>query len=52
MNKGQLERENSQLKAEIRRLRKVIEQLGDLNKEAFNRLHQAEGRLNQIYAER
>ena len=51
MTKSALESENRRLKEEIQSLRKKIAQLGDLNKQAFKRQHDAEGRLNQLYAE-
>ena len=52
MTKAELEHENRRLREEVQRLKKQVIQLGDLNKQAFKRQHEAEGRLNQIYAER
>ena len=52
MTKAELEHENKRLREEVQRLKKQVIQLADLNKQAFKRQHEAEGRLNQLYAER
>ena len=51
MTKNQMQSEITRLREENRILKKRIEQLSDLNKVAFKRQHEAEGRLNLLYSE-
>lgn len=52
MNKAQLEAELSRLRDENSDLRRIIKQLEKLNQQAFKRQHEAERKLNALYASR
>lgn len=52
MNKRELEAELSRLRDENAELKKMIKQMEKLNWQAFKRQHEAERKLNALYASR
>ncbi len=51
MTKAQMQSEISKLKEENSKLRKMIEKMERLNRNAFKRQHEAEMRLNALYGD-
>jgi hypothetical protein len=51
MNKDQMQAEISRLKQENAQLKKMVKVMGELNKKAFKRQHEAEMRIISFYEE-
>lgn len=52
MNKNQMQNEINRLKAENSYLKKMVKTMGELNRKAFKRQHEAELKIIQFYESR